>query len=212
MALTTFLTALTTVHAGAKPVKFTINDPTGRDIVSFSSVAPLEMVQGNTSRVLGNVTIDDSLDLSRMPLEAQFDVDLRTLDTGIAMRNEDMRDDFLETTKYPLANFTLKSLKSPPKLTPGKTERLIARGEFTLHGHTKPMIVPVDVTYFPSSAQTQTKVRDANLIQISAEFPIIFEEWEIKRPQILFQKLADLVQVKLNATAYCQIESQGKNK
>lgn len=191
----------------AKPVKFAVGDPNKRDVVSFTSDAPIELIVGNTSNINGSVQVDDSLDLSRKPLEATFNVDLNTIDTGIALRNEHMRNNFLETKKYPKATFTLKTLQmaKPVVLKPGEKVQLQAVGDFTLHGKTVTKQVPVWVTYFKKCPATATKMPGCDLIQISAEFKVPFKDHDIKRPEIVFQKLADTVIVKVAATAYYKV-------
>lgn len=198
-AFTVSLFALT--PAGAKPVTFAVGDAKNRDVVSFTSDAPVELIVGKTSNVNGTVVIDESMDLSK-PIQATFAVDLPSIDTGIELRNEHMRDNFLETAKYPKATFTLKTLSRPGVLKVGQKQRLTATGDFTLHGKTVSKTVPVDVTYFKKCAGTETKMPGCDLIQINTEFKVPFADHGIKRPEIVFQKLADTVIVKLGATAY----------
>lgn len=186
----------------AAPRTFQINDDKGRDHVSFTSDAPIELIEGKTSKITGQLTIDDSLDL-RKPVNGQFDVDLASIDTGIALRNEHMRDNFLETKTYPKATFVLKSLKNPPsKLVVGKKVTLNAVGDFSLHGKTVTKTVPVEVTYFSSCPETATKREGCDIIQVKATFSVPFKDHAIKRPEIVFQKLADTVIVTVSASAY----------
>ncbi len=184
---------------------FKIGDDKGRDLVSFNSDAALELIVGNTNKIDGEINLDDSLDLSK-PIEAKFDVDLASIDTGIPLRNEHMRDNFLETKKYPKASFVLKKLVNPPgKLLPGKTVKLNAEGEFSLHGKTVSKKIPINVTYLTKCKATETKRPDCDLIQFKTSFPVPFKDHDIKRPEIVFQKLADTVIVTVSATAYNQV-------
>jgi polyisoprenoid-binding protein YceI len=201
-ALIAALILSTSLSAVAKPVVFQVGDEKQRDVVSFTSDAPIELIVGKTSKINGNVTIDDSFDLSKKPLEAQFEVDLASIDTGIELRNEHMRDNFLETAKYPKATFNLKTLKTPVVLKPGQKATLSATGDFTLHGKTVTKTVPVTVTYLRSCPATATKMEGCDLIQIKSNFSVPFKDHSIKRPEIVFQKLADTVIVTVAATAY----------
>jgi polyisoprenoid-binding protein YceI len=194
----------------AKPLTFQVNDEKKRDTVSFTSDAPLELIVGHTNNVSGTVTVDDSLDLSKKPLDATFDVDLTTIDTGIPLRNEHMRDNFLETPKYPKAVFKLRSLAKPGVLKPNTKTRIMAVGDFTLHGKTVSKTVPVDVTYYKPCAATKEKRADCDIIQISAQFPVAFKDHSIKRPEVVFQKLSDNVLVKVGATAWRKPETTAK--
>jgi polyisoprenoid-binding protein YceI len=191
--------------AFAKSVTFQVDDAKGRDVVQFTSDAPIELIVGHTNKITGSVTVDDSLNLSKKPLQAEFDVDLASIDTGIPLRNEHMRDNFLETSKYPKASFKLKTLAGGPTLKPGQKTKLIATGDFTLHGKTVQKKVPVFVTYLKRCKMTEEKTPGCDLLQISTEFNVPFADHDIKRPEIVFQKLADTVIVKVSTTAWFKV-------
>jgi polyisoprenoid-binding protein YceI len=186
----------------ARSTTFQVDDKKGRDSVIFTSDAPLELIQGHTNKITGTINVDDSLDLSKKPIEAEFQVDLASIDTGIPLRNEHMRNNFLETGKYPTAIFKLKTLKTPVVLKPGQKTRVVAIGDFTVHGKTVSKTVPVNLTYYKPCAATKGKMENCDLIQISTEFPVPFKDHDIKRPEIVFQKLSDTVVVKVAATAF----------
>ncbi|CAN5578520.1 hypothetical protein BH10CYA1_BH10CYA1_22340 [soil metagenome] len=204
-------TSLVSSSAFAKEIKFDVNDSTGRDNVSFNSNAPIEVINGHTSKITGTVSVDDSLDLSKQPLSAQFDVDLASIDTGIALRNEHMRDNFLETKQFPKARFKLKSIASGATVLKDKQRvHLEANGDFTVHGKTVQKKVPIEITYFKMCPSTAGKFENCDLIQISAKFPVAFKDHDIKRPEVVFQKLADTVYVTVNATAHKEVAAPPK--
>jgi polyisoprenoid-binding protein YceI len=195
--------ALSTSASFAKPVTFTIGDDKNRELVSFTSDAPIELIVGNTHAIDGSVTLDDSFDLKKKPLQAVFNVDLAQIDTGIPLRNEHMRDNFLETKKYPKATFVLKTLQTPIVLKPGVKTKLMANGDFTLHGKTVNKTIPIFVTYMKKCPTTEAKMPGCNLLQLNAQFPVAFvKDHGVQRPEIVFQKLSDTVDVKVAATAY----------
>lgn len=197
-----FFSLITGSSAFAAPRTFQINDEKGRDHVSFTSDAPIELIEGKTSKITGSLTIDDSFDLTK-PVSGKFDVDLASIDTGIPLRNEHMRDNFLETKNFPKATFVLKTLVNPPKkLVAGQKTTLRATGDFSLHGKTVSKTVPVEVTYMSRCPATETKREGCDIIQFKATFNVPFKDHAIKRPEIVFQKLADTVIVTASATAY----------
>ena len=203
--------SLLSTNAFAKEIKFDVNDPTGRDSVTFNSNAPIEVINGHTSKITGTVSVDDSLDLSKQPISAQFAVDLASIDTGIALRNEHMRDNFLETGKFPKATFKLKSIASGATVLKDKQKvHLEANGDFTVHGKTVQKKVPIDVTYFKLCPSTEGKFKNCDLLQINATFPVAFKDHDIKRPEIVFQKLADTVYVTVSATAHKEVSAAAK--
>lgn len=201
----------------AAPRTFVISDDKNRDTVIFTSDAPLELINGHTNKIEGSITLDDSMDLTEA-LKCSFNVDLASIDTGIPLRNEHMRDNFLETKKYPKASFVLKKLLLPAnelkanrslKLIPGQKATLKALGDFSCHGKTVSKTIPVEVTYFTKCPSTESKRPGCDLIQLKATFPVYFKDHEIKRPEVVFQKLADTVIVTVSATAYNQIAGTG---
>jgi len=194
---------VSTLAGLAKPVTFELNESQNRDVVSFTSDAPIELIVGRTNKITGNVTVDDSFDLAKKPLEATFDVDLASIDTGIPLRNEHMRDNFLETKTYPKATFVLKSLQGQPMiLKPGQKMKLMAKGDFTLHGKTVSKLVPVEVTYVKKCAVTDKIMPGCDLLQIRTTFTVPFKDHQIQRPEVVFQKLADNVIVTVAASAW----------
>ncbi len=189
-------------NAIAKPVTFIVKDESGRDNVSFTSDAPIELIVGRTTKITGEVTIDDSLDLKQVKPKVQFDVDLESIDTGIILRNEHMKDNFLETKKFPQASFIVNNvISSDYKLKDAKPVELATKGDFTVHGITVKKDIPVKVTYFKESDFTHNRFEHGDVIRIQSSFEIKLSEHKIKRPEAIFQKLADKVFVTVDAYA-----------
>lgn len=189
--------------AFARPINFIVDDELGRDNVSFNSDAPIELIVGRTTKVKGKITIDDSLDLKKIPPKVSFEVDLASIDTGIPLRNEHMRDNFLETKKYPKAVFNVSGIaaNSQDKLTNGNSLTINAKGDFTLHGVKVKKDIPVKVTYLKESEATHTRFPKGNVIKIQSTFDVPLEQHKIKRPEAIFQKLANTVKVTIDAYA-----------
>ncbi len=91
---------------------------------------------------------------------AWFQVDLKSLDTGMSLRNKHMRENHMHTDKYPVTRFEMRSLSVPvAALAPGKTTRVTATGDYPLHGVTRSRTLPVDVTWFPDGSKTPAKAK-----------------------------------------------------
>lgn len=197
--------------AQASNVKFIVDDAKKRDTVSFNSDAPVELIVGNTNKVTGEISLDESMDFGKQPFMASFTVDLASIDTGIPLRNQHMRDNFLETKKYPKATFVVKSVSAPTtQLKPGRKVTVQAVGEFTVHGKTVIKTVPVEVTYLEPCPEG--KFANCAMMQIKAELPVVLKDHDIKRPEVVFQKLADTVFVKISATARQEAAVEKKAK
>lgn len=197
------ITSLSLVlSADAKPLKYTIGDPRGRDSVSFTSDAPVELINGHTNKISGDVEVDDSFKADKQhPFKVKIDVDLASIDTGISLRNQHMRENFLETGQYPKATFEATSLKfsNKPNLTKPDTVTITATGNFTVHGVTVRKTIPLQVSYYPASSELAKKrTASGNLIRIRGKFPVTLAQHKINRPEAVFVKLAETVFVTID--------------
>lgn len=170
--------------------------PGGENKVVFVSKATIEGFEGKTSRLEGSITVDpagvgDSITV-------HLGVDLTSLDTGIAKRNRHMRENHLETDKYPEAVFDGATVRGPAqaKLEPGKPTVFDVEGTFTLHGVSRRMRINVAATYTPAG---EGGGRDR--IAFRTTFPVALADHQISRPQFLFLKLAESQEVRVNGVA-----------
>lgn len=193
---------LNAVAASAKPITFVVGDKQKRDTISFTSDAPIEVIAGHTSDITGQIVVDETLDLKKTPISATFSVPLAGIDTGIALRNEHMRDNFLETKQYPNATFKLTKIQ-PVVLKANQKVTVNADGDFTIHGVTVQKTVPVEIYYVKKCADAM-KMPGCDLLQIKAKFPVTLDAHKIKRPEAVFQKLASTVFVNVSATAFIE--------
>jgi polyisoprenoid-binding protein YceI len=116
-----------------------------------------------------------------------FYIDLNTLKTGISLRDKHMRDNYLETKKYPFAEFSGK-LNTPPALEVGKIYEVIATGKFKIHGVTKTINVPGKI-----------KVVSASQVDLNANFKVLLSDYKISIPKVVFYELAEEQDVTIKA-------------
>lgn len=178
--------------AGTRAAVFTVKP--GKDCkVVFTSKAPTETFQGKTDRMAGTLTLDPSA--VGDSITVHLEVDLASLDTGKKMRNEHMRDEHLETAKYPKAVFDGAAVLSPAgaKLEPGKPTAFQIEGTFALHGVTRRLRCPADATFSPAGS--------GGRIAFHATFSVALPDYQIKRPEFLFLKLAEVQEVEVSGVA-----------
>ena len=84
-------------------------------------------------------------------------------------------DSYLETDKYPECRFR-------GKIIDGKAD-----GEITLHGKTNKLSVPI------------TTIESEGKIEIETNFKIILEDFKIKVPRLLFQNIAEDIDVNVKS-------------
>lgn len=207
--LIVLLMASAVVAQPATTKTFYVNDLKKRDVVTFTSKAPLETIVGTTADVTGFVAV--SLDDIKGSVKARFEVDLTTIKTGIEMRDSHMRDNFLETGKFPKAVFELTKVDSVSfnKLENQKEVKLSLEGNFTIHGVTKLITIPATITYYAESEQTKGRA-EGDLMRIATDFNLLLGDYGIKRPQMLFMKLDETQKINIDMIASTAAAPVGK--
>ena len=197
--LLTFISTMMFVSAAlsGEPTKFYVNDELKRDVVTFTSKAPLETVVGKTGDITGYIEVDPD-DISGSA-SAKFEVDLASLKTGIGMRDGHMKEQYLEVDKYPKAVFVLKKIKDahPNTLKDNVPVDLTLVGDFTVHGVTKEVDIPATAIYMKESDDTKVRL-PGDLLHITATFDVLLSEHNIKRPKFVVLKLDDKQKIDLD--------------
>lgn len=177
-AATLSIVAVLALPAAVVAGRYEIQQGNGTRI-TFKSRAPMETFSGETSRISGWLDAD-LRDLFRDP-SLEVVVDLASFDTGISKRNKHMRENHLETDKFPLARFRSQSISaSPPALPVGGQAEFTLEGQMNLHGVARPM-----------TCRVQVRDLGDGRIQVETEFPLKLSDFAIKRPKFLVMKLAD---------------------
>lgn len=183
----------------AQTKNFYVHGQDKRDLVTFTSHAPLEKVEGKTSEIAGFVTVDP-VDISTA--KAKFAVELASLKTGIGLRDKHMRENHLETEKFPQAIFELERVvaENGSDISDGGPVDITLIGNFTVHGVTKPVEVKARVQYSKDGSADPAKL-PGEIMHIIAGFDILLPDYEIKRPQFLMMKLSEKQEIKIDIWA-----------
>lgn len=158
--------------------------------VVFVSKAATETFEGKTDKLKGTIMVDpagvgDSVTV-------RLEVDMASLDTGIGKRNQHMRENHLETGKFPTAVFEGATVLGPKgaALAVGKNVVFDVEGAFTLHGVTRRLHISVEVTQ-----------RDERTLEFATTFPVLLADYGISRPKFLFLKLGEVQEVHVSGEA-----------
>lgn len=193
-----FLVLACVLCAQAAPATFVIQS--GKpSLVSFHSEATIESFDGSTSEVKGEITLDPAaLDASA---RAWFEVDLLSLDTGLALRNSHMRDNHLHTDRFPSTRFEMTELLAGAgALSSGEEHVIRARGIHELHGVKVEREVEAKVTVYDSGRDTPLAM-DGPVIHVVCGFDVGLAEHGIPRPEFLFMKVAETIQLEVDVWA-----------
>lgn len=100
-----------------------------------------QTLPGTVMGVTGDVSGEFLLSSDAHPtiMSMKILVDLRTLDSGSADRDDHVRNDTLETSKYPYAIFNVSNAQVlPTAYSEGQAVTFKLKGDLTLHGVTRP--------------------------------------------------------------------------
>lgn len=214
LVVITFLLASSAITFAQNATKtFYVNDEKKRDIVVFTSKAPLETIKGTTAEARGFVAVDPA-DISAA--KARFEVDLASLKTGIGLRDEHMREQYLETNKYPNAVFELTRIasSSDKELLDQKSNQIMAEGNFSVHGVTRTITIPLTVTYIKESENTRAK-SPGDILHIEGAWEIMLSDYNIPRPQFVLLKLDNKQKIEIDffaATGFPEVTFAAANE
>lgn len=133
-------------------------------------------VKGLGTAPKGTLTIENG------KATGEFTFDLASLDTGIELRNEHMKDKYLEVAKFPKATVRFKDVTAAE----GSKQQIPA--ELELHGVTKPISLDAEL-----KASGEKKVAHAT-------FKFKLTDFEIAIPEHLGIRIADEVTVTIEST------------
>jgi len=148
--------------------------------VIFLSKAPLSEFNGESNKLNGFINVSKNV--------LDFYVDLNTVDTGIGLRDKHMRDNYLETDKFPFAEFTGK-MRSIPTLVSGEKTPVSAVGKFKIHGVEREIEVKGTLLKNPKGE-----------LELDAIFEVLLSDYKIPIPTLVFYELAEKQTVTIKAT------------
>lgn len=150
--------------------------------VTFVAVGKPAMlkIKGQSDELTSNVTLIDG------SLNAQLDLPLKTLTTGLSLRDEHMKEKYLQIAQYPNATLVIQKLILPAtlELLSQKSESQSFTGDLSLHGITR----KVTGTY------SLIKM-SAGHYRVKAEYEINLSNFNIEIPTYVGIKVADKVGV-----------------
>lgn len=164
---------LTGINANAQ--SFTTN----AGEITFVSKASKLTFNGTSKQLQGLIDFDKNL--------VDFYLDLASLTTGNRLRDKHMRDNYLEISEYPFAEFT-GSIISPFDLQAETSQEVTVEGEFTIHG----------VTKFISVSGTLQK-KGVNLL-LNASWKVKLGDYNIGIPKLMFLELSETQDLSISAT------------
>ena len=156
------------------------------NVVRFLSEATIEDFEGVTDRIDGFIVLGEGglAEGSTEGSDFYLEVDLGSIDTGIGLRNRHMRDNYLETDRFPYATFG-GSFADVSRGDDGWM-RVTGRGDMAIHGVSRPLEIPCQV----APAGDGFRARCA--------FAVLLSDFDIEIPKVMFMKLANEIRLELD--------------
>lgn len=169
-------------------------------VAGFNSEAPIELITGNTNQAISFLTINPENILDN-PV-GSLTVNVASIKTGIELRDKYLRETYMNTDKFPVTMFTLKSINEPSDKNLVKAGRLTCTvtGDLMLHGVTKEITVPMTFIYIPEEEAIKNELK-GNIIKYAAEFRVRLADYNIEIPTVRNQRISK--EVKIFAVVVC---------
>lgn len=176
------------VHAfGAAPVDINFSNNTGSTEFRATGHPHVLHVVGKGSGPSGDIHVTDKV------ASGVLNFDLISLDSGIEMRDEHMKNKYLEVGKYPKAQLTIAKLQLPQEIAgkPFVITEAPFQGTLLLHGVSKPIVGTVTL-----------KGDGVNALALDSKFSLKLSDFGIEIPSYAGVTIADDVQVNVVSTPH----------
>ncbi len=153
------------------------------NIVKFTSSTTVLDFDGTTNNIDGYIYWEGK-EIFTGKNELYFEVELNTVKTGIGKRDRDMREDVLETDKWPVTYFKGSFINVEKR---GNIYSIKVSGKMFIHGMEKELTIPGEIIIGNGEMEVKTK------------FSIFLKDYNIKAPSLLaFIKVAQEIKLNLN--------------
>lgn len=159
--------------------------------ISFVASSTLHPVKGKAKTFSGKITLPSLSDPSTG--NVTLVVEASSLDTDHEGRDKIMRENCLETGRFPTVQFkSLEVLGEPKTYSPGQTGKAEIQGLLDLHGVQKKIVIPVEYRLTDQAVLVNGKT----IVKMS--------EFKIPEPKFLFLRVKDDIEIAFNIQAFPQ--------
>lgn len=183
--------------SGAKKVTF--SNRVGANQITFESSAPLEDIKGTANDISGSITLDPS---NIEATTGMITVKVKSMATGINKRDAHlMSSDWLNEPQYPVITFSIKSIKNvkPGSNDNGKSViQAVAVGDFSMHGVTRQIEIPITMTYIRESEKTKERA-PGDLVMVQGDFSVALKDFKVEGTKgTVGSKVGETIKLKAN--------------
>lgn len=152
---------------------------TRNGVASFTSDAPLEVIKAKSDQLLG--VIDPA------GRSFAFTIDNKSFKGfNSSLQQEHFYENYMEVQKYPSSTFKGKIIEEIDLDSP--EEKVVrAKGILNIHGVEQERIIRGTIKL------------TGNTIQLRADFTVLLEDHQIKIPRVVYEKIAEIINVTITA-------------
>jgi hypothetical protein len=178
--LSILMLALTISSGGYLKAQFKSETRTAK--VSFRSQTLIEEIYSENNQVASILKVEGE------KKTIAFNVIMRSFSFEKALMEEHFNEKYVHSEKYPTAKFIGEIKDDIDLKKPGAYKNIIITGTMTFHGVSQPLTIPADF-----------EVRQNNEIKGYSTFKISPEEYNIKIPKLVSEKIAREIVVTVDA-------------
>lgn len=158
-----------------EPVRWKLS----RSLITFVSDAPMERIEASNTKAVGVVEIASRSFAIQIPV-VEFE------GFNGPLQREHFNENYMVSRTWPNATFTGRVIESIDLTVPGRHD-VRAKGRLVIRGVEQERIIPCEI------------VVAADGIRVTSRFDVAVDEHEIRIPRVVQQKVAAVVQVKVDA-------------
>lgn len=146
--------------------------------VSFTSDAPMEMIEASSNSLIGGIKSADK--------SFAFSILVKSFEGfNSSLQRTHFNENYMESDKYPKITFDGKIIEDID-LTKNGTYNIRGKGQFSIHGIKQERII-----------QCKLVITNGKL-KVSSKFTVLLDDHNIKIPAVVNQKIAEEIAVTIN--------------
>ena len=144
-----------------------------KSTIVFFSDAPLEDIKATNTKSIALLDVEKA--------EVAFEVPIKDFEFEKDLMKQHFNEKYMDTEKYPKSQFSGKLIGFDK--TKNGEQKVTAEGKLVIHGVTKSVKIPGSIELKPGNVVIKTK------------FIVKLADYKIKIPQIVWQNIAEEVEV-----------------
>jgi hypothetical protein len=154
--------------------------------VAFVSDAPLERIAASSNDLSGAINLSDNRFAFRLANKS-------FLGFNSPLQQEHFYENYIESDKYTYSSFQGKIIEEIV-LNSNENQEVRAKGVLSIHGFEQERIISATI-----------RIED-NMIYVESDFQVALEDHGIRIPKVVYNKIAEVIDVKIRSTLKLQQE------